>query len=116
MVAALLTLLTLAVLQLALVLHVRNTLQDAAAEGARVAALAGNSPQDGVRRTRRLIGTALGDGYARHVRYHRGSYLDHPAATIVVRAPLPVLGLLGGGDGLEVSGHAGLELTARARR
>ena len=44
--------LTLAVVQLALALHVRNTVIDAAAEGARFASLAGSSPADGVARTR----------------------------------------------------------------
>ena len=52
MVGALLTVLTLSVMQLGLALHIRNTMQDAAAEGARYGALADNVPSDGVRRTR----------------------------------------------------------------
>lgn len=43
LVGALLTLLTVSVLQFALALHVRSTLIDAAAEGARHAALADSS-------------------------------------------------------------------------
>ena len=52
LVGVLLTALLLAVVQLALALHVRNTVLDAAAEGARYAALAGSSAEAGVQRTR----------------------------------------------------------------
>ena len=44
--------LVLGILQLALVLHVRNTLASAAAEGARHAAVAGSSAPPGRRRCR----------------------------------------------------------------
>ena len=108
MVSALLTLLTLAVLQLGLALLVRNTLVDAAAEGARFGALADNSPRDGVDRTIDLISTALGDSYARDVTATSGSYLGQPAMIVTVRATLPLVGLLGP-SGLEVSGHAAVE-------
>lgn len=109
MVGALLTVMTLSVLQLGLALHVRNTVLDAAAEGARFAALADNTPDDGVARTRDLIATALGPGYAADVTATTGRYLEHPAVTVTVRAPLPLLGLVGLDDGLEVSGHAAVE-------
>ncbi|HJX88401.1 MAG TPA: TadE/TadG family type IV pilus assembly protein, partial [Gemmatimonadales bacterium] len=68
LVGALLTVLTLAVVQLALALLIRNTALDAAAEGARYAALAGNSLEDGAARTRDLIGSALGPAYTRNIR------------------------------------------------
>ena len=64
LVGALLTVLTLSVIQLGLALLIRNTVLDAAAEGARYAALADNGLDDGVRRTRDLITSALGAGYA----------------------------------------------------
>ena len=108
MVTALLTLLTLAVLQLGLALLVRNTLVDAAAEGARFGALADSSPQEGVQRTVDLIETALGDGYARDVTAATGSYLGQPAMIVTVRSPLPLIGLIGP-SALEVSGHAAVE-------
>ena len=54
LVGTLLTLLTLSVLQLGLALLVRNTVLDAASEGARYAALADNDLPDGVARTRDL--------------------------------------------------------------
>jgi Flp pilus assembly protein TadG len=109
MVGALLTILTLSVLQLGLALHVRNTVLDAAAEGARYGALADNTIDEGAARTRDLIATALGPGYARDVTATRGDYLGQPAAAITVRTPLPLLGLVGLEDGLEVTGHAALE-------
>jgi hypothetical protein len=109
MVSALLTIMTLSVLQLGLALHVRNTVLDAAAEGARFAALADNTPGDGVSRTRDLIATALGPGYATDVTAASGTYLEHPAVIVTVRAPLPLLGLIGLESGLEVSGHAAKE-------
>jgi hypothetical protein len=109
MVAALLTVLTLAVIQLGLALFIRNTLVDAAAEGARFGALADNSPGEGVSRAIDLITAALGPGYARDVSAGAGSYLGHPAVVVTVRAPLPLFGLVGMERGLEVSGHAALE-------
>ena len=109
MVGALLTVLTLSVLQLGLALHIRNTVQDAAAEGARYGALADNTPTDGVRRTRELIDLAIGDDYAQNVTVHGGSWMGHPAVTITVRTRLPLFGLVGIDGVLEVSGHAAVE-------
>ena len=109
MVAALLTVLTLGVLQLGIALLVRNTALDAAAEGARFGALADNTPADGVVRTRELITTAIGGDYAHDVHVAVGRWQGHPAVTVTVRTTLPVLGLLGVGGGLEVAGHAARE-------
>ena len=109
MVAALLTVLTLSVLQLGLALHVRNTVLDAAAEGARYGALADNTLADGASRTRDLITTAIGAGYARDVTAASQRYREHPAVSVTVRAPLPLLGLIGLDGGLEVTGHAAKE-------
>lgn len=109
MVGALLTILTLSVLQLGLVLLIRNTVLDAAAEGARFAALADNGLADGVERTSQLVTVALGPGYATDVTAAYGSYLGHPAAIVTVRAPLPLIGLIGIEHGLEVEGHAAVE-------
>lgn len=109
MVGALLTVLTLSVMQLGLVLHIRNTVTDAAAEGARFGALADNGLADGIARTRDLIAAALGPGYALDVTASYGTYLEHPAAIVTVRTPLPLIGLIGIDDGLEVEGHAAVE-------
>jgi Flp pilus assembly protein TadG len=109
MVGALLTILVLSVLQLGLALHIRNTVLDAAAEGARYGALADRTLEEGAERTRDLISTAIGPGYARDVTVARGDVLGHPAVAVTVRAPLPLIGLVGIDDGLEVTGHAALE-------
>ncbi len=105
----LLTALLLAVVQLALALHVRNTVLDAAAEGARYAALAGSSADAGVQRTRALIGTAISAEYARDVRAFTTSVGGVSTIAVTVRTTLPVVGLLGPERALEVTGHAVLE-------
>ncbi|WP_254431491.1 TadE/TadG family type IV pilus assembly protein [Agromyces sp. Marseille-P2726] len=109
LVGILLTVLALAVVQLALALHVRNTLLDAAAEGARHAALAGSSAADGVARTVDLIGAAVSSEYARDVSSSVSTVGGRPTIEVTVRATLPVIGLLGVERGLEVTGHAVVE-------
>jgi Flp pilus assembly protein TadG len=112
MVGALLVVLTLGVLQLALVVHVRNTTIDAAAEGARTASLAGSSINAGTDRTRELITAALSDGYAVDVSGRQTEVGGVELVEVTVRSPLPLIGLLGLSDGLEVSGRAPLEQLA----
>jgi Flp pilus assembly protein TadG len=109
MVGALLTVLTLSVIQLSLALHIRNTVLDAASEGARFAALADSSLDAGVGRSRDLITTAIGPGYAVDVTATYERYLGHPSAIVTVRTPLPLIGLFGIDGGLEVAGHAAVE-------
>ena len=109
MVAALLTGLTLAVLQLALALHIRNTVLDAAAEGARYAALADSGLGQGAERSRDLITAALGPGYAADVTADYTAVAGQPGVRVRVVAPLPLFGLFGVADGLEVEGHAVVE-------
>ncbi|HZK59441.1 MAG TPA: TadE/TadG family type IV pilus assembly protein [Cryobacterium sp.] len=109
MVVFLLTVLTLSVMQLALALHIRNTVLDAAAEGARFAALADTGPDDGAERTRDLITAALGRSYATDVRAGFGRFAGQRTVEVRVAVPLPLIGLLGPGHGLEVVGHAALE-------
>lgn len=108
MVAGLLTLIVLTIMQLALGLHVRNVLQDAAAEGARYGALAGSSPAAGVARAQTLIAVAIGPDFAQAVTATTSTVAGHPALQLTVRAPLPVLGLVGPTT-LEVQGSAALE-------
>ncbi|WP_279403307.1 pilus assembly protein, partial [Arthrobacter sp. JCM 19049] len=59
MVATLLIVVGLSIVQLALALHVRNTLIDAATNGARYGALANRSVEDGRQRTAMLISQSL---------------------------------------------------------
>ena len=109
MVGALLSVLTLSVIQLGLALHIRNTVLDAASEGARFAALADSSLGEGVARARDLISSAIGPGYAGNVTATYGRYLGHPSAIVTVRTPLPLIGLFGIDSALEVNGHAAVE-------
>ncbi len=110
LVGALLTLLCLAVVQLALALHIRNTIQDAAAEGARTAALAGATLHDGTERTRQLITMGLGPAYAEQITAGYADVTGLQATEVRVVAPLPLIGLFGIESALEVTGHAALEL------
>ncbi|KGM03774.1 pilus biosynthesis protein TadE [Cellulomonas cellasea DSM 20118] len=106
LVGGLITLLFAGVVQIALVQHVRSTLVDCAAEGARYAALADRAPQDGVARTRALIESSLSAGYAQDVSAARTRLDGLDVVEVTVTAPLPVAGLLGPGGALTVTGHA----------
>ena len=109
-VGILLTFVTLGVLQLGLALHVRNTVQDAASEGARWGALIDSTPADGVQRTKELITTAVGEQYAQDVSVSSQQWMGAPATVITVKAPLPMIGLWGPSSSMEVSGHAVTEV------
>jgi Flp pilus assembly protein TadG len=106
LVGILLTFLFLALLQLGLALHVRNTLVASAAEGARYGANADRTPADGAILTRQLIRESLADSFADHVT--SGTETIDGVVTVVVRvdARLPVFGLLGPPRGISVRGHA----------
>lgn len=98
--------LLLGILQLGLVLHVRNTLTAAASEGARYAATVDRSPADGVARARSQIAKALAGTYARGVTAHEVSIDGASGVEVDVRARVPALGLWGPAVTLQVSGHA----------
>lgn len=106
LVGVVLTFLFLAILQLALVLHVRNTLIASAAEGARFAANADRSPADGVERARAVIREALADSFAEDVTGGVETVGDMPTVYVEVHATLPLVGLLGPDRALVVRGHA----------
>lgn len=112
LVGALLVVLALGVVQLALALHVRNTVADAAAEGARYAALADVPARAGAERAEELIATALGGSYPASASASETSGFGYPAVRVEVRAPLPVIGLLGPAGVIEVEGHAARETLA----
>src|SRR5918994_2099749 len=63
----LITVLTLAVLQLGLAVYVRNVVHDAAVEGAFHAALADTSLDEGAQRTRDIVTRTVGPEYAADV-------------------------------------------------
>jgi len=109
LVGTLLTMFFLAVIQLTLVLHVRNTLIDAAASGARYGTLADRNAGDARERTAELIGLALNAEFARDVTTAEVRYQGIRALEVTVRAPLPVIGLIGPRESLEVKGHAAIQ-------
>jgi Flp pilus assembly protein TadG len=98
--------LVLGIAQVALVLHVRNTLAAAASEGARASAPLGASPGDGAARTRSMIRAALDDRYASDVRSSWTTVAGLPGAEVEVRARVPALGLFGLSVPVTVRGHA----------
>ena len=106
LVTVVLVVLFLAILQLALALHVRNTLVAAAAEGARYAANADRSGADGAARARELAAAALGDRFADDIRVGEAVVEGVPTVVVEVRATLPLVGLVGPSHALVVRGHA----------
>src|SRR6476659_2266676 len=109
LVGGLLVVLFLAVVQLAVAIHVRNTLVASAAEGARVGAEADRDPSSAVARTRQLVRRSLTPSYAIDGRSRRVVVGGVAMVEVEIRAPFPVIGLLGPGDGLDVTAHAVVE-------
>ena len=109
LVGALLTVLTLGVLQFGLAAYVRNVVHDAAVEGAFHAALADTSLAEGAARTRDIVAKTVGAQYASEVEVSESSDLGHPTVVVRVRAVLPLVGLLGAPRTLEVTAHAPIE-------
>lgn len=105
----LLTALTLAVLQLAFVVYVRNVVHDAAVEGAYHAALADTTGEEGADRAREVITRAIGADYARDIEISSSGVRDRAMVDVRIRATLPVVGLIGLPAALEVEGHAPVE-------
>ncbi|WP_418277519.1 TadE/TadG family type IV pilus assembly protein [Isoptericola jiangsuensis] len=106
LVSALVVALFLGVVQLALALHVRGLVIDAAAEGARVASRADADLASGAERTRALLRSALSPRYAEDVVVARTVQDGLDVVEVTVRAPLPVVGILGPGGSMTLTGHA----------
>ena len=106
LVMVLLVPIVLGIAQVALVLHVRNTLASAASEGARASAPLGATPADGAARTRTMIRQALADRYADDVSASWTTIGGVGATAVVVHAQVPALGLFGPSISLTVRGHA----------
>lgn len=109
LIGGLLTMFFLAIIQLALILHVRNTLIDAASSGARYGTLADRNSEDARDRTAGLITTALNAEFSRDVSVGETVYQGLRTLEVTVRAPLPVIGLIGPAAVLEVKGHAAIQ-------
>jgi Flp pilus assembly protein TadG len=109
MVSGLLSVMFLAVFQLGLALHIRNTLISCASEGARYGARANATPQDGVARASQLIKASLSDRYADNVTATATTVDGIQVLQVRIQAPLPVLGPLGPDRVLSVQARAFLE-------
>jgi Flp pilus assembly protein TadG len=96
----------LGIVQVALVLHVRNTLAAAASEGARYAATVDRPPDAGAARTREQISGALAARFARRVVSRPASVHGAPGVEVDVTADVPPLGIWGPAVRITVSGHA----------
>ena len=103
MVAVLIVMIALLVIQAALIVHTRNTLVDAAVQGAHHAALAGSTPQDGAERAQRLVDERFGRGLDAETSAVQD---DDGTIRVQVSATLPLVGLIGPTGGLSVEGRA----------
>ncbi|HVQ87914.1 MAG TPA: TadE family protein [Actinomycetes bacterium] len=106
LVSILVIVLVLAVAQLAFAIHIRNTLVADAAEGARYAAAADRSPDDGAAYTAELIQQTLPASYASDVTAGYDDVGGISTVVVEVRTQLPVFGWIGPSDALIVTGHA----------
>lgn len=96
----------LGIVQLALVLHVRNTLVSAASEGARYAATADRPLSAGVAKTRQQVSAAIAGRFAEEVTVAPAVVRGAPAVRVSVTAEVPALGLWGPAVRLVATGHA----------
>ena len=109
LVGALLMVIFLAIIQLALVLHVRNTVVDAASSGAWYGSLADRGPEDA-----RAQDTTADRGFPQpglcpgRCRERRGLPRGEDLK-VTVHTPFPVIGLIGPDTTMEISGHAALQ-------
>lgn len=95
----------LGLVQVALVLYVRNSVTAAATEGARYAARLDQGPSDGAARTRRQLDGVIGDRFVQDVTA-RDTIVDGLAvAEVRVRVRVPPLGLWGPAVELDLTGH-----------
>lgn len=109
LVGSLLTVFALAIVQLTLVLHVRNTLIDAAASAARYGSLADRTRGDARLRADELVGTAIGGSYASDISVGDSIFQGMRVLEVRIKAPLPLVGLVGPERALEVVGRAPLQ-------
>ncbi|MGP9527653.1 TadE family protein [Glutamicibacter sp. AOP5-A2-18] len=106
MITTLLVLIAMTLIQLALVLHVRNTLIDAAANGAHYGALANRSEADARGRAQLLITESLHGGFADNVGVSSANVGKNQVITVSVDTRVPLIGLLPNGWDLHVQGEA----------
>ncbi|MCD4534053.1 pilus assembly protein [Nocardioides sp. cx-169] len=96
----------LGILQVALVLLVRNSLAAAASEGARLAATADRGPGEGAALTREQVEAAIAGRYAEDVTVRRVMVDGAATIEVTIHARVPALGIGGPSVALDVRGHA----------
>ena len=98
----------LGVLQVGLILHVRNVLVAAAAEGARYGANADRTPAAAQLRAHDAVAQGLSPQAADRLRYRARLVADHGVGVVevTISGPLPLVFLPAGPLALTVSGHA----------
>lgn len=105
MVMSLLAILFAAILQFGLIIHVRNTVIDAASAGARYGALGDRTPADGAARAQELLASSVPGGAAADVSYGVGEG-PVPLVTVTIRTQMPMIGFITGPVEVEATGHA----------
>lgn len=99
----LIVVIAVAVIQVALVVHTRSMLTDAAVQGAHAAALEGNTLDDGTDRARTAVARSLGSGYDAEI---TATQAPDGLIRIEISSTLPLVGMLGPGGTLHTDGHA----------
>jgi hypothetical protein len=100
-----LVLISLAVIQMVLVLHIRAILTSAAAEGARAAALSGSSPARGVQRIRSALSGDIALSAVDAITIHPRTVSGARVMEATISAHVPIVGLIGSSH-LFIYGHA----------
>ena len=98
--------LVLGLLQVALVLHVRNTMTAAVSEGARVGARENSTPAVGAAAARSLISQSISGKFAKSVSAKSSSIGGAPGVIVTATAHVPALGLFGPKVEVNVTGRA----------
>jgi Flp pilus assembly protein TadG len=106
MVMALLSFVFAAILQFGIIIHVRNTLIDAASAGARYGALGDRTPDDGAARTRALLAGSIPGGDTAVVSAEIVGGDGVSMVRVSAYTQMPMVGFLVGPVGLEADGHA----------
>ena len=105
MVAAVVCACVMAVIQLAFVMHVRNTLRDCASDAARYAALENRGPDDGNVRARILVTQALSARFAGDISSRTSRSEGAETVEVTIDTAMPVLGPIGGPVRIRAVGH-----------
>lgn len=98
-----------AIIHLALVMHVRNTVTSAASDGARSGAARGATSQDAISRTENLISSVIATRFASDVQALPVVHDGLPMMQVTVRTRVPAMGLAGPSTEVTAVAHAILQ-------